>query len=62
MALFFLENRDFWSFRMIFNVWLNAVYHNIQDQIDYGVFHIYRSWVIALFLLEIGTFRFPNDI
>jgi hypothetical protein len=29
-----------------------AVYHKIQVKFDYGVFHIYRSWVMALFLLE----------
>jgi hypothetical protein len=29
-----------------------AVYHQIQVNFDYGVFHIYRSWVMALFLLE----------
>jgi hypothetical protein len=29
-----------------------AVYHKIQVKFDYGVFHIYRSWVMTLFLLE----------
>jgi hypothetical protein len=29
-----------------------AVYHKIQVKFDYSVFHIYRSWVVALFLLE----------
>jgi hypothetical protein len=30
---------------------------------NYGVFHIYHSWVMALFLLENrDIFRFPNDI
>ena len=29
-----------------------AVYHKIQVKFDYGVFHIYRSWVMAHFLLE----------
>jgi hypothetical protein len=44
---------------MIFKVWLNqifsnfhTVYHKIQVNFDYVVFHIYRSWVVALFLLE----------
>jgi hypothetical protein len=32
--------------------YLIAVYHKIQVKFDYGVFHIYRSWVMALFLLE----------
>jgi hypothetical protein len=29
-----------------------AVYHKIQVKCDYSVFHIYRSWIMALFLLE----------
>jgi hypothetical protein len=29
-----------------------AVYDKIQVKFDYGVFHLYRSWVVALFLLE----------
>jgi hypothetical protein len=29
-----------------------AVYQKIQIKFDYSVFHIYRSWVMALFLLE----------
>jgi hypothetical protein len=29
----------------------NAVDHYIQINFDYEVFHIYRSWVMALFLL-----------
>jgi hypothetical protein len=28
-----------------------AVYHKIQVKCDYDVFHIYPSWVVALFLL-----------
>ena len=28
------------------------MYHKIQVKLDYGVFHIYRSWVMAFFLLE----------
>jgi hypothetical protein len=24
----------------------------MQVKVDYGVFHIYRSWVMALFILE----------
>jgi hypothetical protein len=28
------------------------VYHTIQLKFDYGVFHIYSSWVMALYLLE----------
>jgi hypothetical protein len=63
MALFLLENRDFLGFRMIFKVPLNqifsnfhtmanAVYHKIHVKFDYGVFHIFRSWDMALFLLE----------
>jgi hypothetical protein len=40
-----------------------AVYHKIQVKFDYGVFYIYRSCVIALFLLENRDFfRFPDDI
>ena len=31
---------------------LHAVYHKIQVKFDYGLFHIYHSWVMALFLLE----------
>jgi hypothetical protein len=30
----------------------HTVYHKIQVNFDYGVFHIYRSWVVVLFLLE----------
>jgi hypothetical protein len=26
--------------------------HKIQDMFDYGVFHIYSSWAMALYLLE----------
>jgi hypothetical protein len=36
----------------LFKLYHNAVDHYIQDKFDYGVFHIYRSWVMALFLLE----------
>jgi hypothetical protein len=32
------------------------VYHKIQVKFDYGVFHIYHSWVMALFLLENSDF------
>ena len=28
------------------------MYNKIQVKFDYGVFHINRSWVMALFLLE----------
>ena len=35
---------------------LHAVYHKIQVKFDYGLFHIYRSWVMALFLLENSDF------
>ena len=57
MALFLLENKDFLGFRMIFKVWLNQIISNfntmlwtIKNKFDYGVFHIYRSWVMALLL------------
>ena len=52
--------RHTFGFRIIIKVPLNqifklshiAMYHKIQVKFDYGVFHIYRSWVVALFLLE----------
>ena len=35
----------------------------MQVNFEYGVFPIYRSWVVALFLLENrDIFRFPDDI
>jgi hypothetical protein len=61
VALFLLENRDFLGFRVIFKVWLNQIFSNFNTMLwtikyrikfDYSVFHIYRSWVMALFLLE----------
>ena len=61
MLLFLLENRDFLCFRIIIKVPLKpnlfqfshiAVCHKIQVKFDYGVFHFYRSWNIALFLQE----------
>jgi hypothetical protein len=36
----------------LFKLFHIAVYHKIQVKFDYGVFHIYRSWVVTLFLLE----------
>ena len=51
--------RHTFGFLIIIKVPLNqifsnfhTVYHKIQVKFDYGVFHIYRSWVMALFLLE----------
>jgi hypothetical protein len=32
------------------------MYHNIQIMLDYGEIDIYRSWIMALFLLEDGDF------
>jgi hypothetical protein len=56
MALFLLENRDFLGFWNIFKVWLKQIFSNFNTMLwtkfDYGVFHIYRCWVMALFLLE----------
>ena len=50
--------RHTFGFRIIIKVPLNqifshiAVYLEIQVKFDYSVFHIYRSWVMALILLE----------
>jgi hypothetical protein len=33
MALFLLENRDFWGFRMIFKVWLNRIFSNFNTML-----------------------------
>jgi hypothetical protein len=61
MALFLLEDRDFLGFWMIFKVLLNLIFSNFNTMLYtikyrlsliYGVFHFYRSGVMALFLLE----------
>jgi hypothetical protein len=33
------------------------MYHNIQIKFDYGEIDIYRSWIMALFLLEDRDFK-----
>ena len=33
------------------------MYHKIQIKFDYGEIDIYRSWIMALFLLEDGDFK-----
>jgi hypothetical protein len=61
MTLLLLENRDFLGFRMIFKVWLNQLCTNFNIRLwtsKYRLssitvyFLIYRSWEMALLLLE----------
>jgi hypothetical protein len=55
MALFLLENRDFLGFRMIFKVWLNQIFSNINTMLYtikyrlilimvYFTFTIHKLW------------------
>ena len=36
------------------------MYHKIQIKFDYGEIDIYRSWIMALFLLEDRDFKDEN--
>jgi hypothetical protein len=60
MTLLLLENSDFLGFRMINKVWLNQTFQTFNKcygplntgQVRLRVFFIYRSWEMALLLLE----------
>jgi hypothetical protein len=60
MILFLLENRDFLGFRMILKVWLTQTFQTLTQcdgslntgHVRLRVFFIYRSWEMALLLLE----------
>jgi hypothetical protein len=44
-------------FLFIFKLYHNAMYHKIQTKFDYGEIDIYRSWIMAPFLLEDRDFK-----
>jgi hypothetical protein len=57
----YLVNRNLLGFRMTFKVWLNQIFSKFitilwtikyRFKFNYGVFHIYHSWAMALFLFE----------
>jgi hypothetical protein len=60
MALFLLENRDFLGFWMLFKAWLNQFFSNLtqccgpiyKGEILLRCIYVYRSWVMAVCLLE----------